>query len=82
MVVDDAQELTAGGAPAAGSLAAQGVEIVLIGDPDAAVQTFRGPIQSFLADRWRELGVGPTVVLGTQPPAHASQWRPRRGWPS
>ncbi|MFN8030618.1 MAG: ATP-dependent DNA helicase [Dermatophilaceae bacterium] len=65
VVVDDAQELTAGAARLLRILAAQGVEIVLIGDPDAAVQTFRGADPSFLADRWRELGVGPTVVLGT-----------------
>ena len=74
MVVDDAQELTAGAVRLLRILAGHGVEIVLIGDPDAAVQTFRGADPSFLADGWRELGAGPTVVLGSGhrlPPATA-----------
>ncbi|GAA1795381.1 ATP-dependent DNA helicase [Nostocoides veronense] len=42
IVVDDAQELGAPGARLLRGLAQAGIEVVLIGDPDAAVQTFRG----------------------------------------
>ncbi len=65
VVVDDAQEVTAPGARLLRVLAGAGVPVVLIGDPDLAVQTFRGADPTFLADRWSELGTGETVVLGT-----------------
>ena len=41
VIVDDAQEVTAGGARMLELLAASGIEVVLLGDPDSAVQTFR-----------------------------------------
>ncbi|WP_052465861.1 ATP-dependent helicase [Mobilicoccus massiliensis] len=42
VVVDDAQELTAPAARLLRLLRSPGTEVVLIGDPDAATQTFRG----------------------------------------
>lgn len=65
VIVDDAQEVGAPGARLLGLLAGAGIAIVLIGDPDAAVQTFRGADPRFLAEGWRDLGEGTTVVLGT-----------------
>ncbi len=65
VVVDDAQELT----PAAGrlleALAGPGTDVVLVGDPDSAVQTFRGADPRILASGWTRLGEGPTLVLPT-----------------
>ncbi|UUZ46266.1 PD-(D/E)XK nuclease family protein [Janibacter limosus] len=52
VVVDDAQELTA---PAAGLLRAltgEGVDLVLVGDPDVAVRGFRGADPHHLVDEW------------------------------
>ncbi len=81
VVVDDAQELTSAAARLLRVLAERGPRVVLLGDPDAAVQTFRGADPRFLADGWSALsparrpGRGPspeargnepeTVVLGT-----------------
>ncbi|MCU1432457.1 MAG: helicase, partial [Actinotalea sp.] len=42
VVVDDYQEATAATARLLHALAASGTELLLLGDPDAAVQTFRG----------------------------------------
>ncbi len=77
IVVDDAQELTSAAARLLRVLAPGGPRIVLLGDPDSAVQTFRGADPRFLADGWRELGpdsrpggptsqsaVNETVILG------------------
>lgn len=77
VVVDDAQELTSAAARLLRVIAPGGPRIVLLGDPDSAVQTFRGADPRFLADGWRELVPDPlpgapagwstaseTVVLG------------------
>jgi superfamily I DNA/RNA helicase/RecB family exonuclease len=67
VVVDDAQELTS----AAGRLlrvicgSGPGPSVILLGDPDTAVQTFRGADPRFLAEGWGTLGSGPTLVLPT-----------------
>ncbi|MDN5776879.1 MAG: UvrD-helicase domain-containing protein, partial [Humibacillus sp.] len=55
VVVDDAQELTSAAARLLRVIAPGGPRIVLLGDPDSAVQTFRGADPRFLADGWREL---------------------------
>lgn len=59
VVVDDAQELTSAAARLLRVLAPGGPRVVLLGDPDSAVQTFRGADPRFLADGWRDL-VAPT----------------------
>ncbi|OFE18076.1 DNA helicase UvrD [Humibacillus sp. DSM 29435] len=77
IVVDDAQELTSAAARLLRVIAPAGPRMVLLGDPDSAVQTFRGADPRFLADGWRELGPDPrpgvpstrsvqseTVILG------------------
>lgn len=63
VVVDDAQELTAPGARLLRTLTGGGVDLVLVGDPDATVQGFRGADPHHLVAEWpgRE---GPTLVLG------------------
>jgi superfamily I DNA/RNA helicase/RecB family exonuclease len=65
VVVDDAQELTAAAVRLLRTVLAPGIDLVLLGDPDAAVQTFRGADPRFLGDRWTMLGDGPTLVLPT-----------------
>lgn len=62
VVVDDAQEVTASGARLLGILARAGVSIVLLGDPDCAVQTFRGADPEFLGHGWRDLHPGAETV--------------------
>ncbi|GAA1966985.1 ATP-dependent DNA helicase [Terrabacter lapilli] len=68
VVVDEAQELTSAAARLLRVLAGPGgPRIVLIGDPDVAVQTFRGADPRFLADGWRDLadaGRDPRFVGG------------------
>ncbi|MGN6753240.1 MAG: UvrD-helicase domain-containing protein, partial [Intrasporangium sp.] len=56
VVVDDAQELTSAAARLLRVVAGAGPRVVLLGDPDAAVQTFRGADPRFLADGWTALG--------------------------
>ena len=65
VVVDDAQEMTAAAARLLQAVAGPGTDVVLLGDPDSAVQTFRGADPRYLADGWSALGEGPTVVLPT-----------------
>jgi superfamily I DNA/RNA helicase len=69
VVVDDAQELTSAAARLLRTVVAPGIDLVLLGDPDSAVQTFRGADPRYLAERWTELspsgGEGPTLVLPT-----------------
>lgn len=70
VVIDDAQEVGESGARLLAALADAGIDIVLIGDPDAAVQTFRGADPLFLADGWTRLSsrsadLATTMVLGT-----------------
>ncbi len=48
-----------------GVVAGPGTEVVLLGDPDSAVQTFRGADPRYLASGWTALGEGPTLVLPT-----------------
>lgn len=52
VVVDDAQELTAAGVRLLHRLCELGVELVLVGDPDAATQTFRGARPEALGSSW------------------------------
>lgn len=63
VVVDDAQELTAPAARLLRALTGEGVGLVLVGDPDVAVQGFRGADPHHLVADWsgRE---DVTVVLG------------------
>lgn len=64
LVVDDAQELTSAGARLVAVLHHAGVPVRLLGDPDTAVQTFRGADPDLIAHRWTtKIGDGPTVVL-------------------
>lgn len=56
VVVDEAQELTSAAARLLGVVARGGPRIVLLGDPDVAVQTFRGADPRFLASGWNDLG--------------------------
>ncbi|GAA4720113.1 ATP-dependent DNA helicase [Pedococcus ginsenosidimutans] len=65
VVVDDAQELTSAGARLLQTVVGPGIDVVLLGDPDSAVQTFRGADPRYLADGWTELGSGPTLFLPT-----------------
>lgn len=48
VVVDDFQDLTLAGLAFLESLALRGVRLVLVGDPDEAVQTFRGSYPEYL----------------------------------
>ncbi|MBO9554315.1 UrvD/REP family ATP-dependent DNA helicase [Cellulomonas sp.] len=70
VVVDDHQESTSATARLLRVLADDGARVVLLADPDIAVQTFRGAAPT-LVGRASVLGVGPgelgaeTVVLGT-----------------
>lgn len=65
VVVDDAQELTSAASRLLRVVARSGLRVVLLGDPDVAVQTFRGADPRFVADGWSSLGAGETVVLST-----------------
>jgi superfamily I DNA/RNA helicase/RecB family exonuclease len=56
VVVDDAQELTFAAARLLRVLTSTGPDLVLIGDPDVAVQTFRGADPRLLATGWTSLG--------------------------
>ncbi len=56
VVVDDAQELTSAAARLLRVVAAAGPRVVLLGDPDAAVQTFRGADPRYLGHGWTDLG--------------------------
>jgi len=65
VVVDDTQEMTAAAARLLHAVAGPGIDVVLVGDPDSAVQTFRGADPRYLASGWTALGEGPTLVLPT-----------------
>ncbi|KRF25751.1 ATP-dependent DNA helicase [Phycicoccus sp. Soil803] len=56
VVVDDAQELTSAAARLLRTIASPGLDLVLLGDPDSAVQTFRGADPRHLSDGWVQLG--------------------------
>ncbi len=64
VVVDDAHELTWATARLLRRIAHPGAQVVLLGDPDCAVQTFRGADPGLLWwDQWGELADAPTHVL-------------------
>jgi len=65
IVVDDAQELTPSAARLLEVVRAPHIDLVLIGDPDAAVQTFRGADPRILGADHGRFGDGPTIILGT-----------------
>ncbi|MFZ1286104.1 MAG: ATP-dependent helicase, partial [Candidatus Phosphoribacter sp.] len=66
VVVDDAQELTWAAARLLRTIAHPGLQVVLLGDPDRSVQTFRGADPRLLWwSLWPALADAPTVVLGT-----------------
>ena len=65
IVVDDAQELTSAAARLLEVVHAPHIDLVLIGDPDAAVQTFRGADPRILGADHARFGGGPTITLGT-----------------
>ena len=82
VVVDDAQELT----PAAGrlleTLAGPGTDVVLLGDPDSAVQTFRGADPRILASGWTPARRGPDPrPPDLPPPSKTVLGRGRTGHP-
>lgn len=54
VVLDDAQELTPAGVRLLRSLSDLGADLVLIGDPDAATQTFRGAQPGAFRTAWPE----------------------------
>ena len=61
VVVDDAQEMTAAAARLLQVVVAgRGTDVVLLGDPDTAVQTFRGADPRYSPAAWTALGDGPT----------------------
>ena len=61
VVVDDAQELTPAGLRLLRAVVGAGaVDLVLVGDPDAATQTFRGADPRLFVDAWPE---APTLTL-------------------
>ena len=65
IVVDDAQELTPAAARLLRVLRRPPIDLVLIGDPDAAVQTFRGADPAILGAGHSRFGDGPTIRLAT-----------------
>ena len=65
MVVDDAQELTPAAARLLQVIRRPHIDLVLIGDPDVAVQTFRGADPVILGADHSRFGAGRTITLGT-----------------
>ena len=65
IVVDDAQELTPAAARLLEVVRARHIDLVLIGDPDAAVQTFRGADPRIMVAGHSRFGDGPTITLAT-----------------
>jgi len=65
IVVDDAQELTPAAARLLQVVRRPHIELVLIGDPDVAVQTFRGADPAILGADHARFGDGPTITLAT-----------------
>lgn len=63
VVVDDAQELTSAGARLLSVVRAPHLDLVLLGDPDAAVQGFRGADPAIFGAA--QLGEGRTLTLPT-----------------
>jgi len=65
IVVDDAQELTPAAARLLRVVRHPHIDLVLIGDPDVAVQTFRGADPAILGADFSRFGDGPTMTLDT-----------------
>ena len=65
IVVDDAQELTPAAARLLQVVHQSPIDLVLIGDPDVAVQTFRGADPAILGADHSRFGDGPTITLTT-----------------
>jgi superfamily I DNA/RNA helicase/RecB family exonuclease len=65
IVVDDAQELTPAAARLLRVITRADIDLVLIGDPDVAVQTFRGADPAILGAEHSRFGDGPTITLAT-----------------
>lgn len=65
IVVDDAQELTPAAARLLRVVRHPHIDLVLIGDPDVAVQTFRGADPAILGADFPRFGDGPTMALTT-----------------
>jgi superfamily I DNA/RNA helicase/RecB family exonuclease len=65
IVVDDAQELTPAAARLLQVVRSPHIDLVLLGDPDAAVQTFRGADPAILGVDYYRFGHGPTITLTT-----------------
>jgi superfamily I DNA/RNA helicase/RecB family exonuclease len=65
IVVDDAQEMTPAAARLLRVLRRPHVDLVLVGDPDVAVQTFRGADPAILGVELSRFGGGPTIRLTT-----------------
>ena len=65
IVVDDAQELTPAAARLLQVVHRPHIDLVLLGDPDVAVQTFRGADPSILGADHARFGHGPTITLAT-----------------
>src|SRR5450631_1827205 len=65
IVVDDAQELTPAAARLLRVVRHPHIDLVLIGDPDVAVQTFRGADPAILGADHCRFGHGPTMTLVT-----------------
>jgi len=65
IVVDDAQELTPAAARLLQVIRGPDTELVLFGDPDAAVQTFRGADPAILGAGLSRPGFGRTISLAT-----------------
>lgn len=65
IVVDDAQELTPAAARLLRVVHQPHIDLVLIGDPDVAVQTFRGADPVILGADHSRFGDGPTITLTT-----------------
>ncbi|KUG59384.1 hypothetical protein AVL62_06850 [Serinicoccus chungangensis] len=69
LLVDDAQELTVSAARLLDAVRPPGADGVLVGDPDSAVQGFRGAVpEAFLglARRWAGAAGPTTLTLGTR----------------
>ena len=72
VVVDDAQEMTSAAARLLRVVARGGPRVVVLGDPDAAVQAFRGADPRFLADGWESLVSPRPPRIGAPAPTGAA----------
>ncbi|MCL3859860.1 UrvD/REP family ATP-dependent DNA helicase [Actinotalea sp. K2] len=75
VVVDDYQEATAATARLLHVLADDGAQLVLLGDPDAAVQTFRGATPALVARATATPGAADPAALGAHEVVLGTVWR-------